>query len=183
MNTLPGNTGDDNTAAPITNFSQCHVGIIEHLRTLADLPALVAPAARARAIAAQTLAFFDDVILEHHAQEERELFPAVLESATRGDEREQVQAATERLTAEHRHMEGLWSRLKPALKQIAKGHDAKLDEATLTQLVSDYRAHAAYEEELFLPLSQTILGRNSNHMAALGLSLHLRHARAVVGYI
>ena len=29
---------------------------------------------------------------------------------------------------------------------------------------------------MFLPLSQTILGRNSNHMAALGVSLHMRHA-------
>ncbi|MEY2688035.1 MAG: hypothetical protein RL375_2233, partial [Pseudomonadota bacterium] len=30
----------------------------------------------------------------------------------------------------------------------------------------------------FLPLSQTILGRNGDHMAALGLSLHTRHAMA-----
>ena len=39
-----------------------------------------------------------------------------------------------------------------------------------------YRNHARYEEEVFLPLSQAILGRNSNHLAALGMSLHLRHA-------
>jgi len=26
-----------------------------------------------------------------------------------------------------------------------------------------------------LPLSQRILSRNSNHMAALGLTLHMRH--------
>ena len=43
------------------------------------------------------------------------------------------------------------------------------------QLVTAYAAHAGYEEKEFLPLSQTILGRNSNHMAALGLSLHMRH--------
>jgi len=38
-----------------------------------------------------------------------------------------------------------------------------------------YRAHAWFEEQEFLPLSQTILSRNPNHMAALGLSLHMRH--------
>ena len=43
------------------------------------------------------------------------------------------------------------------------------------RLVTRYRAHALYEEKEFLPLSQTILGRNANHMAALGLSLHMRH--------
>ena len=53
----------------------------------------------------------------------------------------------------------------------------------MERLVSDYRAHAHYEELVFLPAAQSILGRNANHLAALGLSLHLRHARPVVGYI
>jgi hypothetical protein len=30
-------------------------------------------------------------------------------------------------------------------------------------------------EQIFLPLCKTILGRNGDHMAALGLSLHMRH--------
>ena len=46
-----------------------------------------------------------------------------------------------------------------------------------------YAAHAGFEESRFLPLAQDILGRDDNHMAALGLSLHLRHAPQVVGYI
>jgi len=32
------------------------------------------------------------------------------------------------------------------------------------------------EEKEFLPLPQTILGRDANHMAASGLSLHMWHA-------
>ena len=34
--------------------------------------------------------------------------------------------------------------------------------------------HARYEEAQFLPLSKTILGRNGDHMAALGVSMHMR---------
>jgi hypothetical protein len=49
--------------------------------------------------------------------------------------------------------------------------------------VSEYTAHAQFEEAEFLPLAQTILGRNSNHMAALGLSLHMRHVKPVNAYI
>ncbi|NJN78574.1 MAG: hypothetical protein HC803_09835, partial [Saprospiraceae bacterium] len=61
--------------APIANFSQCHVGIIGHLDALDGLPALMAPAQRARQVATDMLAFFDAVILEHHNEEERELVP------------------------------------------------------------------------------------------------------------
>lgn len=169
--------------APIANFSQCHVGIIGHLDALGELPALMAPAIRARKVAGEMLKFFDEVIAEHHAEEERELFPAVLQSAARGDERDHVATLIERLTTEHRQIEAWWSRIKPQLRQIAKGHDAELDTVAVEQLVKDYRGHAAFEEAEFLPLSQVILGRNDNHMAALGMSLHLRHAPPVVGYI
>ena len=162
--------------APISAFNNCHVGILSHLSTLGELPALLEPAARARRIAAETLKFFRDVVYEHHQEEERELFPAVLASAVRGDERDRVQAIVDRLTREHRAVEAAWSRLEPGLKDVAKGHDSKVHGEDIAELVRTYEAHARYEEQEFLPLSQTILGRNSDHMAALGLSMHLRHS-------
>ncbi len=183
MNRPAGDMQEPHADAPIANFSQCHVGIIEQLNALRDLPALLAPATRARTVAAQTLVFFEEVIAEHHAEEERELFPAVLDNAQRGGERERVETIIARLTVEHRQIEATWSGLKRELKRVAQGRDAELKSAAVEQLVSDYRAHARFEEEVFLPLSQTILGRNANHMASLGLSLHLRHALPVAGSI
>lgn len=174
--------GEERNDAPITNFSNCHVGILSHLSALGDLPALLAPAARARKIAEESLGFFSDAVYEHHAEEERELFPAVLASAAPGDELARVQAMVERLTREHRQVEAAWTRLAPHLKQIAKGQPAELDTAALEALVRDYSAHAAIEEAEFLPLCHTILSRNSNHMAALGLSLHMRHLAPPIGH-
>jgi hemerythrin-like domain-containing protein len=162
--------------SPIDDFSQCHAGILGQLQALGTLPALLEPAARARQIAADTVSFFRDAVFEHHAEEESELFPAVLASATKGAERDKVQAIVAELTAEHRQVEAAWSKLEPKLKAVAKGHEAELDGAEITALVLSYQAHARYEEEVFLPLSQSILGRNSNHMAALGISMHMRHA-------
>ena len=162
--------------SPIDDFSQCHVGILSHLQALGSLPALLEPMARARKIAADTVSFFRDAVYEHHAEEERELFPAVLASATQGAERDKVQAIVAELAAEHRKVEAAWARLEPKLKALAKGHEADVDGADITALVETYQAHARYEEEVFLPLSQAILGRNSNHLAALGISLHMRHA-------
>lgn len=172
MTGTPVETAD----APIQGFAQCHVGIVSHLQELARLPALLEPARQARQIAEETLKFFRTVVMEHHAEEERELFPAVLASAHKGEEHDRVQVIVERLTLEHRQVEAAWSKLQPALKAVAKGAEADLDEAALAALVADYLRHARFEEGVFLPLSQEILGRNSDHMAALGLSLHLRHA-------
>jgi len=169
---------------PIQDFSHCHEGILKRLDLLAEMPALLAPAARAREVAAGALEFFKEAIFEHHTDEERELFPAVLASATKGDERDLVQLMVQRLTQEHRDLEALWKRLESGLKKAAKGQATDLDAAAVQQLVAQYRAHAAFEEREFLPLSQTILARNSNHMAALGLSLHMRHTPVPVkGYV
>ena len=178
-------TSDSGPAdTPIQDFSHCHEGILKKLDMLGELPALLAPAARAREVAAGALEFFRDAIFEHHGDEERELFPAVLASATKGDERDLVQLMVKRLTQEHRELEALWKRLESGLKKAAKGQASDLDAAAVQQLVAQYRAHAAFEEKEFLPLSQTILARNSNHMAALGLSLHMRHTPVQVkGYV
>ncbi|HMN92933.1 MAG TPA: hemerythrin domain-containing protein [Hydrogenophaga sp.] len=172
-----------NTEAPISNFNNCHVGIIRRLNTLGELPALLEPAARARKIAEDSLDFFREAIFEHHLEEERELFPAVMASAQPGEELQRVKAMAQRLTDEHRAIEKLWKSLEKGLKQVAKGHSTELDVSDLNRLVAEYQAHAHYEETEFLPLSEQILGRNSNHMAALGLSLHMRHVKQVPGYI
>ena len=70
----------------------------------------------------------------------------------------------------------MWSRLEPALRAVGKGQDAEVDAAAVQRLVDTYIGHARYEEQEFLPLSQSILGRNDNHMAALGLAMHMRHS-------
>lgn len=171
------------TDAPLTNFNNCHVGIVRRLKALDELPALLEPAARARQIAEQSLEFFREAIFEHHLEEERELFPAVIASAHPGDELQRVKAMAQRLTDEHRAIEKLWKSLEKGLKQVAKGHGTELDISDLHRLVTEYQAHAHFEETEFLPLSEKILGRNSNHMAALGLSLHMRHAKPVNAYI
>ena len=170
-------------AAPISNFTNCHSGILKRLNALDELPALLEPAARARQLAEQSLEFFREAIFEHHLEEERELFPAVVASAQPGEELSRVKAMAQRLTDEHRRIEALWKTLEGGLKRVAKGQATDLNTADVHRLVSEYTAHARYEETEFLPLSEAILSRNSNHMAALGMSLHMRHVKPVNAYI
>ena len=90
----------------------------------------------------------------------------------------------DQLTREHRDIERQWSTLEPQLKKLAKGQPVEIDPQAIASLVAQYKAHAEFEEAEFLPLSARILGRDSDHMAALGLSLHMRHQPpTILGYI
>lgn len=174
--TTPEPVGDRPPAdTPIQDFSNCHTGIVAQLDQLERLPALLDAAAEARRIASAVRAFYRDVVLAHHTEEERDLFPAVQASAEAGPERERVKALAQRLTAEHREVEAAFARLEPALKASERGHDSALDRDAVATLVARYRAHARFEEVEYLPLAARILARNPDHMAALGVALHLRH--------
>jgi hemerythrin-like domain-containing protein len=162
---------------PVGEFETCHLGIIDHLNALAEVPQLVDPAMRVKHIAGDALKFFSKVIYEHHGDEEKELFPAVLRAAQAGDEFDKVKAMVTTLTEQHRELELLWESLQPGLKKLAQGKDLAKDVGDIGGLVSRYSAHAQLEETAFLPLAKAILGRNDAHMGALGLSLHIRHTK------
>lgn len=150
---------------------------------MGDLPALLGPAAQARRIAEESLAFFSKAMYSHHIEEEKDLFPAVRQSAEAGVERLRVEGLMEQLTHDHRALEKLWESLEPGLRKVAKGQDTTLDVLAVASMVQRYQAHAKLEEQDFLPLAQTILGRNDNHMAALGLTLHMRHVPHFAAHI
>lgn len=176
-------TFDAHTDSPIQDFSKCHAGILIKLENLQGLPGLLDAASRARQTAQQALDFFREAIFEHHSEEERELFPAVLASAQVGAERDQLKAVAERLTKEHRDLEAQWKKLEPGLKRVAKGQDSDLDAAAVEKLVAQYTAHARFEEAEYLPQAYTVLSRHAHTMDALALALHLRHVPGVVGYV
>lgn len=170
-------------ATPVDEFSDCHAGILAGLRAFSTLPPLHDAAQRARQVAQDTLELMDHAVLQHHKEEEEELFDAVLRSSAPGHERERVQSLIWRLTDEHREIEDLWKRLRGDVAHAAAGKPAHLPQEAVNLLVSIYRQHAHTEERDFLPLARDILGRNDNHMAALGLALHMRHRAVPVGYI
>ena len=161
-------------ALPIHDFSRCHEGIRAQLQSLAQLPQSPGATLQAREAARQALQFFRAVMFDHHGEEEKELFPAVL-AASDPAEYGGLRSLADLLTADHRRIEALWRSLEPGLERFAAGDSAQLDGAGLADLVTRYDAHARQEEEQFLPLAESILGRKNSSMASLGLSLHMRH--------
>lgn len=160
---------------PLAGFSECHHDFVAQLHSALYLPELVAAAAKARAMANDLLKMFGQDVVTHHAEEERELFPAVLRAAQPGAELDEVRAMVAQLVREHREMEARWAELQPAVEAVARGESPAVDAALIQDMVQHFFAHAHSEEEHFLPLAQTILGRHGEAMAALGRALHERH--------
>lgn len=175
MSTSATSQDPDVATAPLDTFALCHESIVQKLRAVETLPGLVDSAARARQLARDTLAFFQGAVLDHHREEEKELFPTVLAHAQAGSEREHVKTMVEHLTAEHREIEATWRQLQPQLEKVSHGADVTLDTGALERMVKIYMAHAQKEESQFLPQSRQILGRHSEDLSALGLNLHIRH--------
>lgn len=163
---------------PVERFRGCHGTIVGGLQRLRGLPELAEAMRQARATAADTLALFEQQVLPHHGDEEKELFVAVSRSAAEGAEKAAVDDLVARLVAQHRAIEGMWAALRPAVQAVAAGktHPAPGFEQAVASLVQTYLEHTRLEEMAFLPLADMILRRNPNHMAALDLSLHIRHA-------
>jgi hemerythrin-like domain-containing protein len=159
----------------LAGFSECHHDFVAQLHSALYLPELVEAAAKARVMANDLLKMFREGVMTHHAEEEQELFPAVLRAAHPGAEFEQVRAMVDQLVREHRDMEVRWAQLKPAVEAVARGETREVNAAQIQDLVQHFFAHAHQEEEHFLPLAQKILERHSESMAALGRALHLRH--------
>jgi hemerythrin-like domain-containing protein len=175
-------TGVD-MSAPLKTLYHSHDGILAQLRELAALPGLATQSTRTRELAKAAVALFRSDVLAHHAEEEQDLFPAVIRSATEGQERELVESLTRVLVAEHRDLEQTWKHLEPSIAAAAKGRDSVINAPLLDDLLTGYAAHAKFEEELFLPLAQKILARNPDHLAAVGVSLHLHRSPDLPGYI
>lgn len=159
----------------LATFSRSHVNIVETMTRLRELPARLASHGvddAVRAQAAATYRFFNDAVLAHHDEEERELFPSLRHSARPGDEAGLVDSLVARLEREHRDLEAMWDEVEPALRRLGRGKTAELDTAAVERLVDTYLAHARFEEASVLPLAQRIL--SSGDRAALALALAMR---------
>ncbi|HEX2544859.1 MAG TPA: hemerythrin domain-containing protein [Ramlibacter sp.] len=163
--------------APIRGFCGTHSHIFAGLQGLRRLPGLAQALLEARSTAQAMLVLFNGDVLRHHGDEEQELFVAVERSARGTPDEGRVDELVSRLTSEHRRIERLWKELRPSICAVAAGrapsHPAFARAAE--ELTRAYTEHACLEEEAFLPLANSVLARNPHHMAALDLSLHIRH--------
>lgn len=159
---------------PLEMLSECHRRAEERCATMRHLvPHLSAHGvdAAAREAAESIVRYFDIAAPKHHADEEEDLFPALIESMAGSDAlclREIVAA----LEAEHRLLDRQWSVLRGELSRIIDGESTGLDQRIVEAFARDYAAHIAREERELLPMAERLL--SSETIAQIGRAMRRR---------
>ncbi len=145
---------------PLEMLSACHGRIDKQCATLRALvPHVAAQGADrpAQEAAAAVMRYFDSAALNHHADEEEDLFPALLESMA-GSDAACLRELVAGLLAEHRALEVAWRRVRVALETITcASAQARLAGANVEALVGLYERHIAREEGELLPMAVRLL--------------------------
>ena len=153
---------------PLEMLAACHDRIEAQLCTLEKLiEHLVASGCdrAAQDAASQIMRYFDTAGVEHHRDEDEDMFPLLRQLAADRD-RPEVSAVINGLEEDHATMEAQWSRLRARLDAVAAGRDAHLDAEDVARFAWLYRRHMEKEAALVLPFAREAVSETER--AALG---------------
>ncbi len=160
--------------APLEMLGACHSRVECQCQTLRRLvPHLAAHGAdqAAREAALAVLRYFDTSARHHHADEEEDLFPALLQFAPATD-LAPLQALIDALLGQHRELELAWSGVRWKLEGIWLGTAPELGGDEVERMVRLYEQHIAREEEDLLPLARRLL--DDAQLDMVGRAMRLR---------
>jgi hemerythrin-like domain-containing protein len=162
------------TEAPLEMLAACHIRIERQCATLQRLAAHLARHGAdpdARLAAGGLMRYFDTSAVQHHADEEADLFPALIESMA-GSDAVCLHEMTEGLTADHRELEARWRRLRLVLERVAAGQAALLPSEEVGAFVALYERHLKIEEDDLLPMAARLL--TDDELAVIGRAMRER---------
>jgi hemerythrin-like domain-containing protein len=145
---------------PLEMLSACHHRIERQCATLRRLVVHLASNGAdedARIAAAAVIRYFDTSAKDHHADEETDLFPALIESMA-GSDAVCIRELIDALTRDHRALDSHWRRLRQVLQSIAAGTALPLVSADVAPFITLYEQHIAREESELLPMAARLLG-------------------------
>lgn len=148
---------------PVEMLVSCHDRLRDRCSTLSRLPGHIAEHGadeQARSAAQSILRYFDGPALYHHADEEKDLFPALLESVA-GSDAVCLRELFDRLSSEHRQLENQWQRLRVPLLRISEGSDAELPQQEIQTFIAQYASHLQCEDDELLPMARRMLDNTS----------------------
>jgi hemerythrin-like domain-containing protein len=155
-------------------LSVCHSRVERQCATLRRLVVhLAAHGAdqRARMAATNVMRYFDTSAKHHHADEEEDLSPALMESMA-GSDAVCLGEIIEGLKADHRALEAAWRHLRGALERIAAGESPPLAPDDVEALVGLYERHIRREESELLPMAARLLSEDD--LARVGRAMRER---------
>ncbi|NYT66070.1 hemerythrin domain-containing protein [Alcaligenaceae bacterium] len=158
---FPGYSGPvAGTEAPLEMLAACHIRIEKQcttLRRLTDHLPKHGSDSQARKAAIAIMKYFDTAAIDHHADEENDLFPALLESMA-GSDAVCLREITDSLIEDHRKLERSWRRIRITLEKVAAGENILLHTDAINSFTTLYSEHIQREEDELLPMAARLLG-------------------------
>ncbi|MFX1766640.1 hemerythrin domain-containing protein [Paraburkholderia sp. A1RI-2L] len=145
---------------PVEMLKACHERIAAQCATLGKLAAYLpshGADTQAQQAARTIMRYFDIAGPHHHADEEQDLFPVLIEASERLHSPVGERIAS--LLDEHRNLEASWAQLRTVLADIAEGRTRLLEPVLASDFVDAYRSHIALEEREIFPFAQACLDR------------------------
>lgn len=166
------------TEAPLEMLLACHHRIRHFCDLLQRLEAHVRDgkdARQAQEAATSILRFFNIAAVDHHADEEDDLFPALMESMA-GSDPVCIREMIARLTHEHRQLDAAWATIEPELQRLERGERVLLSTDAVHAFAVAYDDHIRLEEEELLPMAERLLGQHD--IDRIGRAMRLRRGIA-----
>lgn len=172
---LPGfSSPAASTEAPLEMLLACHGRVEKQCDTLERLLAWLPGHGcdeQAQQAAAAILRYFDTAAKDHHADEEQDLFPALLE-AMAGSDAVCIRELTNALRGEHRNLEALWANLRVELVRVAAAQPHAMSREMACKFIAAYRAHVERENRELLPMATRLL--SEEQITAVGQAMRER---------
>jgi len=146
---------------PLEMLRACHERIAAQCATLERLAAHVRAHGadeQAQQAARNIMRYFDIAGPHHHADEEHDLLPLLLEAGRRRGSPLADSIAS--LPDLHRLLDAAWGELRAVLTDIAQGKATRLEPAMVATFVQAYREHMAFEEQEVFPIAEAWLDRS-----------------------
>lgn len=157
---------------PLEMLRACHERILRHCALLCRLAAHLSVSGAdtdARTAAVRAWRYFTEAAVNHHRDEEDDLFPLLVRVSEGAD-------LVSLLRAEHAALDAAWQAVRPALEALAAGREAMLDADAVAAMAQAYRAHIEREERDLLPLAARLL--DAEQLAHLGQRMATRRGAA-----
>ena len=161
---------------PLDTMSGCNQRLLRHCATLRRLVLYLGECGcdgQAQGAIERLLFFFDRVAPQHHAAEEQELFPALIESMA-GSDAVCLHEITAGLALEHRELQRLWLRLRPALQDVFVGRTDSLPVREVESFIERCQACVAREAGDLLPMASRLLTDDQLEAVAEGMRMRNR---------
>jgi hemerythrin-like domain-containing protein len=182
MNAMQAHPARDPAAQVDEAFSvldQCHRHTLRMLDKLSKLVAsleLEGATPEVRATAAKIAEFFSTTAREHHKDEERHVFPALLE----GGKPEVVEAVL-RLQRDHDWLEEDWFDVAPHVLAVVRGqrpHDINALREGVSALAALYQDHIELEESFIYPQARRCIAETRRRAMGREMAARRRALRA-----